>query len=36
MFAKSIPQKEEILSLSPLIESCLQAEKVRNILASGL
>ena len=31
MFAKSIPQKEEILSLSPLIESCLQAEKVRNI-----
>jgi hypothetical protein len=31
MFAKSSPQKEEILSLSPLIESCLQAEKVRNI-----
>jgi hypothetical protein len=31
MLAKSSPQKEEILSLSPLFESCLQAEKVHNI-----
>jgi site-specific recombinase XerC len=31
MIAKSIPQKEEILSLSHLHDSCLQAEKIRNI-----